>query len=294
MERGCPAARANRRPVQEVDVSLIQATMRPGEILAGVVSIEGPGDPVVQLTFQGEEVLAASSTAFNYVVPFFEIATTVDCSAGPAEFHFELPQALPPTYFSSDIRCLYCLKARRKGIPGFLGLKREAIRRINIPMLAPPYDGAQEQHWFVLKAGGAELEVSLDSVVVVAGASLTGELLLRQVSDEPMPTCFSFRLAAIEEVTKSGYYHRRVSGLQTYEVRPEEGMTYPLQGFFEFPIGLDDPASGDWHTFKVHYGFRVGAMLADGNEVRQSLPVLIRREPSPRHDSEDGPGISPL
>ncbi len=267
--------------------------MRPGETLAGVVSIAGSGESVVQLTFQGEEVLAASSTAFNYVLPFFEISTSVDCSNGPAEFQFELPQALPPTYFSQDLRCLYCLKARRKGIPSFLGMKREAIRRLNIPMLAAHNDGAQEQHWFVMKAGGAELEVRLDSVVVTSGQSVTGELLLSQVSDEPMPTCLSFRLAAIEEVTKSGYYHRKVSGLQTHEVRPEEGMTYPLQGFFEFPISLDSPASGEWHSFKVHYGFRVGAILADGQEIRQSLPVLVQREPALRHE-EVFRGINPF
>lgn len=280
--------------MNELDIDLIQATMWPGDTLAGVVRIEGPGDPLVHLTFQGEEVLSASSIAMS-VVPFFELSATLDCSSGPADFHFALPPELPPSYFSTDLRCHYVLKARRKGaaaglIPGF---RRDAIKSIQIPVLPTEDRESSEQHWCVLQAGGAELELRLDSVAIEAGTSLTGELLLKRVSDGPLPTELTFRFASIEEVTKKGHFHRKVTSLQTHEVKPEEGMEYPIGGFFEFPLPADSPTSGDWHTFRVHYGFRVGVTLPDGTQNRESMPIRVFRYPRELPDPDRPLGLTP-
>ena len=272
--------------MNELEIDLICATLRPGESLAGVVRIDGPGDPLVHLTLQGEEVLGASNLSFQFVLPFFEMASTVDCSEGPADFHFLLPEGLPPSYFSQDLRCLYTLKARRKGAaPGLLptllpSMKRDAIHRLHIPVLPAPSPVNQEQHWFVLPAGAVELEVRLDSCQVEPGQSLTGELVIRKVSDGPLPRCLTFRFAAIEESTKKGYHHRKVTSLQTHDITPEPDLEYPMKGFFDFPVPLDSPASGDWNTFRVHYGFRVGLTLTDGQQLRQSLPIEVCRYPA--------------
>ena len=283
--------------MNEVEIDLIQATMRPGETLSGVVHVHGSGEPLVHLTLQGEEVLGAGNLAFQYVVPFLELATTVDCSQGPAPFQFVLPDDLPPTYFSHDLRCLYVLKARRKGTGSSIPLfRRDAIKRISIPVLALEGKAAGEQHWFVLPAGGVELEVRLDSCQVEPGRSLTGELKIRKVSDGPLPTSLTFRFAAIEESTEKKYSHRKVTSLQTQDIPlgsaagnsnalsresiPEGELEYPMQGFFEFPIELNSPASGQWNTFKVHYGFRVGITLSNGEQVRQSLPIEVCRYPA--------------
>lgn len=266
--------------MEELELEVVQAALRPGDTLAGLVRIAGAGDRWVQVTLQGEEVLSANSMAFNYVLPFFEVSTTLDCSQGPADFHFALPEQLPPTYFSQDLRCLYQLKARRKGAPGLLpGFRRDAIRRIQIPLLPAAVDPSQQQHWFVLKGGGVELEVRLDQVEVEPGASLTGELEVRRAGDGPLPRLLTFRFAAIEEVTQKGYFHRQVLSLQTQDIEPDSEMQLPYRGLFEFPVPNDAPTSGDWHTFRVHYGFRVGMTFPDGQAVRESLPILIQRYP---------------
>jgi hypothetical protein len=267
--------------MNEIEIDLICATLRPGETLAGVVRIEGPGEPLVHLTLQGEEVLGAGNLSFQFVLPFFEMASSVDCSAGPADFHFLLPEGLPPSYHSPDIRCLYHLKARRKGAaPSVFGFKRDAIHRLHIPVLPAPGTPHQDQHWFVLPAGGVELEVRLDSCQVEPGQSLTGELEIRKVGEGPLPRCLTFRFAAIEESTKKGYNHRKVTSLQTHDITPEPELEYPMKGFFEFPIPLDSPASGEWNSFRVHYGFRVGLTLSDGQQLRQSLPIEVCRYPA--------------
>jgi hypothetical protein len=285
--------------LNELEIDLIQATMWPGDTLAGVVRIDGPGDPLVHLTFQGEEVLSANSMAFHYVLPFFELSATLDCSSGPADFHFALPEQLPPSYFSTDLRCHYVLKARRKNaatglIPGF---RRDAIQKMHIPVLPTENREGSEQHWAVLRAGGAELELRLDSIAVDAGSSLAGELLLKQVNDGPMPTALTFRFAAIEEVTKKGYFHRKVVSLQTHDVKPEKDMEFPIGGFFEFPLPPDSPTSGEWHTFRVHYGFRVGMSMPDGTQVRESLPINVFRYPRDLPQPawpERGVGLNPI
>ncbi|MBN9415843.1 hypothetical protein ABS71_16540 [bacterium SCN 62-11] len=267
--------------MNEIEIDLITATMRPGDTLSGVVHVHGAGEPLVHLTLQGEEVLGAGNLGFQYVVPFFELTATVDCSEGPAAFQFVLPKDLPPTYFSQDLRCLYVLKARRKGAgTGLPFFRRDAIHRINIPVLALEGTANREQHWFVLPAGGVELEVRLDSCQVEAGQALTGELKINKVSDGPLPRSLSFRFAAIEESTQKEYNHRKVTSLQTQDITPEAELEYPMQGFFEFPIDLSAPASGQWNTFKVHYGFRVGMTLSNGEQVRQSLPIEVCRYPA--------------
>ncbi len=267
--------------MNEIEIDLITATMRPGDTLSGVVRVHGAGEPLVHLTLQGEEVLGAGNLAFQYVVPFFELAATVDCSQGPASFQFVLPKDLPPTYFSQDLRCLYVLKARRKGAgSGLPFLRRDAIQRINIPVLALEGGANKEQHWFVLPAGGVQLEVRLDSCQVEAGQSLTGELKISKVSDGPLPASLTFRFAAIEESTQKEYNHRKVTSLQTHDIVPEPELEYPMQGFFDFPLDLSAPASGEWNTFKVHYGFRVGLTLSNGEQVRQSLPIEVCRYPA--------------
>ncbi|MBS2039344.1 hypothetical protein JST97_30445 [bacterium] len=275
--------------MNEIEIDLIQGTLRPGETLSGVVRVHGSGEPLVHLTLQGEEVLGAGNLAFQYVVPFFELTSTIDCSQGPAPFQFVLPDSLPPTYFSQDLRCLYVLKARRKGAGSALPFfKRDAIHRINIPILPLEGTANREQHWFVLPAGGVELEVRLDSCQVEPGQSLTGELRISKVSDGPMPRSLTFRFAAIEESTQKDYNHRKVTSLQTQDITPEPDLEYPMQGFFEFPVDLNSPASGQWNTFKVHYGFRVGLTLSNGEQVRQSLPIEVCRYPAEVFGNSDG------
>ena len=272
--------------MNELDIDLICATLRPGETLSGVAHISGPGESLVHLTLQGEEVLGASNLSFQFVLPIFEMGTTVDCASGPAEFHFLLPEGLPPSYHSHDLRCVYLLKARRKGAsPGLLPnllptMKRDAIHRMHVPVLPAPSEQTQSQHWFVLPAGGVELEVRLDSCQVEPGQSLTGELEIRKVSDGPLPRCLTFRFASIEESTQKGYPHRKVTSLQTHDITPEPELEYPMRGFFEFPIPLDAPSSGEWNTFCVHYGFRVGLTLSDGQQLRESLPIEVCRFPA--------------
>lgn len=267
--------------MNEIEIDLIQATLRPGDTLEGVVRVQGPGDPLVHLTLQGEEVLGAGNLGFQYLVPFFEVAATIDCSQGPSEFHFLLPEGVPPTYFSADLRCLYNLKARRKDAAKGLipGLRRDAIHRLHIPVLAAHSEVNAQQHWFVLPAGGVELEVRLDSCQVEPGQSLTGELQIRKVSDGPLPRLLTFRFAAIEESSQKSYHHRKVTSLQTHDITPEPDLEYPMQGFFEFPIDIDAPSSGQWNTFRVHYGFRVGLTLANGEQFRESLPIEVCRFP---------------
>lgn len=267
--------------MNEIEIELVQGSLRPGDTLSGVVHVQGPGQPLVHLTLQGEEVLGASNLGFRHVVPFFESSCTINCSQGPASFKFSLPENLPPTYFSQDLRCLYVLKARRKRsatrLPFF---SRDTIHRINIPLLATESTAPREQHWFVLPAGGVELEVRLDSCQVEPGQSLSGELRISKVSDGPLPQLLSFRFAAIEESTQKDYHHRKVTSLQTHDIIPEPDLEYPMQGFFEFPIDLSAPASGEWNTFKVHYGFRVGLTLSNKEQVRQSLPIKVCRYPA--------------
>lgn len=252
---------------------------------------------MVHLSLQGEEILSAGSIAFSYVLPFFESSTVLDCSQGPAEFHFLLPESAPATYFSQDLRCLYVLKARRKGAAAGLlpGLRRDAIKKIDIPVLAAPTDANLEQHWFVLEGDGTELEVRLDSTHVEPGGSFTGELVLRRRKPGPLPKQLTFRFAAIEESTKKGYYHRKVTSLQTRDIEPEEGLEYPLQGFFEFQVPSDAAASGQWNMFRVHYGFRVGMTLATGEQVRKSLPIIVCRHPQEYREAPVPPtyGLNP-
>lgn len=266
--------------MNEVEIDLIQGALRPGDSLSGVVRTQGPGDSLVHLTFQGEEMLAASQLT-SQVLPFFEVTHSLDCSTGTAEFHIPLPGELPPSYHSHDLRCQYTLKGRRKGaVAGLLpGFRRDAIHRIHIPVLAPHREPEQTQHWFVLAAGGVELEVRLDSLQVEPGQSLTGELQLRQVKEGPMPQSLTFRFAAIEESKFPNYKHRKVMGLQTNDITPEPDLAYPFQGLFEFPIDRDAPASGEWHSFRVHYGFRVGLTLQDGQSFRESMPIEVCRFP---------------
>lgn len=274
--------------MKELEIDLVQAALRPGDSLVGVVRTEGPGDRLVHLSLQGEEILSANSIAFNYVLPFFESSLTLDCSQGPADFHFLLPETAPPTYFSQDLRCLYVLKGRRKGAAAGLlpGLRRDAIKKIDIPVLSAPVDANLEQHWFVLEGDGTELEVRLDSTHVEPGQSFTGELMLRRRKPGPLPKNLTFRFAAIEESTKSGYYHRKVTSLQTRDIVPEEEFEYPLQGFFEFHVPSDAAASGQWNMFRVHYGFRVGMTLANGEQVRKSLPIIVCRYPQATSEFE--------
>ena len=274
--------------MRELEIDLIQATLRPGDTLAGVVRTTGAGEPLVQLTLQGDEELGASSLAYSYVYPFFERALTLDCSAGPADFQINLPDDLPASYVSHDLRCRYVLKARRRGgAPGLLpGLRRDAIARMAIPVMSvlhPGEDDLGEQHWCQLRSGGVELEVRLDAVVVETGARLTGELLLTRKSEGAVPRSLSFRLAAIEESTNGSFPHRKVTSLQTHEVHPEEEL--PLRGLFEFPIDVDAPHSGEWNNFSVRYGFRVGMKFPDGTEARESFNILVTRQPHPMLDA---------
>jgi len=271
--------------VQDFEVELIQATLRGGETLSGLVRLLKPGANEVQVSLHGEEQIFPNTLQLqHYVLPFFELQKTlVFGESGVCEFHLPLPKDLPPTYYSQDLRCLYTLKVRRQGPPGFFGFHRDIIYRLNIPVLHPdPEESAKFSlgHVFEINSLGIQLKVHLEQVEVEPGQALRGELFLNRASEVPLPDLIRFRLAAIEELTRDGHFHRKVLAIQTHEVKPEEGMTYPLQALFEFPIHWDTPSSGEWHSFTVHHGFRISLLLPNGQELRESLPIRVVRRTS--------------
>lgn len=263
--------------MKEIELELDRQALRPGEVLSGRVL--GPGRPGEQLTLslQGEEVLSAANIAFSYVLPIVDERLEVRPTPEGVPFSFTLPDHAPPTYASQELRCQYFLKLRRLG--GLLG--RETIRRFHMSVLPPEPAPEAEPLTVSLTHAPVTVDVVLDRTNLCIGESLTGELVISRTDDQaPLPRLLSFRFAAIEEAVEPGYSHREVVWLDTHDVTPDAELTFPIRGLFEFPIPEHAPFSGEWATFRVHWGFRIGMKLADGTDVRESAPVnVFRRYP---------------
>lgn len=260
--------------MKEIELELDRQTLRPGEVLSGRVL--GPGRPGEQLTLslQGEEVLSAANIAFSYVLPIVDERLEVRPTPEGSPFSFTLPDHAPPTYASQELRCQYFLKLRRLG--GLLG--RETIRRFHMSVLPPEPEPEPEPLALNLTHSPVSVDVQLDRTNLCTGESLTGELLISRTDESaPLPRQLSFRFAAIEEAVEPGYSHRAVVWLETHDVIPDPELTFPIKGMFEFPIPEGAPFCGEWATFRVHYGFRIGIKLADGTDVRESAPINVYR-----------------
>lgn len=265
----------------DIDIELSRQALHPGEKVSGRLTIQGASHfKKLSVSLQGEEVLGANSIVRSFILPVVEESLTL-AENGTAEeptsfpFEFEMPEYAPPSYASENLRCQYSLKAHlRRG-----GFHRDLIRRYHLTVLPPEvreaYSAPRE---FIIEEGPVRLTARLDRTSLPSGESLVGSLLLDRLEEGvELPSRITFRLAAIEESTEAGYHHRQVLWLETHDVEPDENAEYPLAGFFEFPIREDAPFSGSWNTFRVHYGFRVGMYLANGEHVRESLPVRVYR-----------------
>lgn len=267
--------------MKEIELELDRQTLRPGEVLSGRVF--GPGRPGEQLTLslQGEEVLSADNIAFSYVLPMVDERFEVRPNPEGCPFSFTLPGHSPPSYASQELRCQYFLKLRRLG--GLLG--RETIRRFHMSVLPPEPPTEPEPLLVTLSQPPVSVEVQLDRTNLCTGESLTGELVISRTDDTaPLPRMLSFRFAAIEEAVEPGYTHRKVVWLETHDVVPDPELVFPVRGMFEFPIPEEAPFSGEWATFRVHYGFRIGVKLADGTDVRESAVVNVFRRYAARRE----------
>ncbi|MBI3926752.1 MAG: hypothetical protein HY319_14525 [Armatimonadetes bacterium] len=272
------------RPNIELDID--RQTLRPGDELSGVLSVSGVGQHRgFSLSLQGEEVLGADNIVRSYVLPVLDEKLVAleggdPAIAEPHPFFFLLPADTPPSYSSQEFRCQYCLKARVRS--GW----RDTIQRYHLTILPPqtaeeaqPEDGAHE---LVLEEEQLKLTARLERTSIPTGGRMAGTLVLSRTGESaPPPGRLTFRFAAIEEATEPGYYYRKVLWLGTHEVQPEPEAEFPIGGYFEFALPDDAPFSGEWNTFKVHYGFRVGMILPSGRHVRQSLPIRVYRVYSP-------------
>lgn len=266
--------------MRELELEVERQLLFPGEKIRGSVSIDGPGDKMVSVTLQGEEV-HRYNLGPDVIVPFLEESKEIDCTDGPAYFEFVVPENSKPSYTSKDLRCGYILKARRaKALPGFLpGMRRDAIHRLNLTVAADQVEVDDRQHWFALEHGPVRLEVRLDQLAVYAGESVTGEFALStREPDALLPKEITIHFAAIEESLDGGKSYRRVIWKEVERIVPPLEDGYPLKALFEFSVPLDSPDSGRWHIFQLFYGFRVGMTLANGKHLRESLNIEVRRD----------------
>lgn len=278
----------------ELELEVERQSVHAGEEVRGRVTLRGVSSyRDLTVTLQGEEVLDAGNLVRSYVYPVMaESRRLAGDGETPAEgefaFAFPLPREIHPSYASSRIRCRYLLKARLKA--GGL-MPREVIQRLHLTVL-PPFLEEQPAtpHDLVIEEGGLRLEAHLERTTLASGESLRGSLLLDRETDEvPLPTRLTFRLAAIEESTEPGFRHRQALWVQSHEVEPTPRTEFPLWGTFEFPVDRDAPFTGEWNTFRLHYGFRVGMNLPGGRQVRRSLPIRVYRRYIP---AREGLGIA--
>lgn len=284
----------------KLELTVDRQTLRPGEGLAGTVELRGyPRGIKVTVSLQGEEIVGANHLFRSYVLPLVEQTHQFESSGEKVQsepFTFELPDKVPPSYASWDLRCQYFLKARAR--PRLL----EEISRLHLTVL-PPDDPWIEVNAteMVVENNGIKLLAQVDSPHITTGDQVRGELLMSQEeAAAQLPERISFRLAAIEESKVSDY--RKVLWVQSHDIEPTQEAVLPINGFFEFPVDETAPFSGEWNLFRVHYGLRVGLTPAGGGrEERQSLPIQVYRsyEPvreSPRRSdrrSDQGTGLNP-
>ncbi len=261
----------------EIDIFFDRQAVSPGEFVEGKLVIENlqENDKVV-VSFQGEETLGANNIVRSYVLPILEEQRIFETTTGTNEFEFKfpVPTDAPPTYGSRDIRCHYHVKVHVKR-----SWFRDLIRRYNVAVtpkkVEPPSAVPTELQ---LTDGPVRCITRLNTTSLFTGESLAGSLLVESDHENaPLPTKLTFRFAAIEESLERGYRHREVVWLETHDVEPDEEMVLPISGLFEFPIDRQGPFSGNWNTFKVHYGFRVGMYLPGGRHVRESLPIRVTK-----------------
>lgn len=270
----------------DVDLYVERQSVMPGEEIRGRVTVSGISTyKSLSLSLQGEEVLGAGSLVRSFVYPVLDevrnFGAPIQASDFVQPFAFRIPETAPPSYASRDLRCQYFLKARLQ-MGGRMGLGRlggDTIKRLHLTVLPSDADAAAgRSRELVLDEGGVRLVAVLDDVSVRTGESLRGHLQLhRDGEDTELPTRLTFRLAAIEESLAPSYTHREVLWVQTHDVEPNPDMEFPIEGLFEFPVPEDAPFSGDWTSFRIHYGFRVGMNLRGGRQIRESLPIEVHR-----------------
>ncbi len=268
----------------DFEVDLDRQVLQPGEEVIGWVTLGGPEVKKVELVFQGEEILGANDVGHTLIQPVVDEKLTISAGGdlGRVEFRFPVPENLPPTYASRDIRCVYSVKA---SVPrGFM--RRTWIRKLHLTILPRAEEG--------LQALPVDLEVEhddlrliahLNSTVVLTGESVEGTLLLeRKKADAKLPKKLSFRLAAIEKSLEKFFPHREVLTLETNDITVDPELDLPLVGDFEFPIHEASEPSGRWNTFEVDYGFRVVMIDHTGKDFRKSIPITIYRDLKLRRD----------
>ena len=264
----------------KIDLAVDRQTLRPGEGITGTVELRDyPKGVKVTVSLQGEEIVGANHLFRSYVLPLLEDSYTFQSTGEKVQsepFSFNLPDKIPPSYASWDLRCQYFLKARAR--PRIL----EEISRLHLTVLPPadPWLEANSKE-MVVEKGGVKLIAHVEAPHVYTGELVRGELLLSQEeANAQLPERISFRLAAIEESKVSDY--RKVLWLQSHDIEPTNAAEMPINGFFEFPVDETAPFTGEWNLFRVHYGFRVGMTPAGGGrEERQSLPIQVYRAYEP-------------
>lgn len=214
-----------------------------------------------------------------YITPVADEKLTIKREEGlfeRREFRLTVPDEVPPSFATRDIRCQYAVKAIARG--GFW--KRSRIRQLQVTIL-PALQEELRPLPLELEVEHPELSllVSLDQAVVLSGDTLSGSLVLdKRVEGARLPQSMSFRLAAIIESLDPFFSHREVLSLQTKDVKVDPEFVMPFMGVFDFPIPTTAEPSGTWNTFQVHYGFRVVLCDHDGKDYRRSAFIRVLRD----------------
>lgn len=261
----------------ELDRQVVQA----GDEIVGWITVRGEDVELIEVAFQGEEILGANDITHSYVLPVAdEKMEFKERELERREFRLKVPDDAPPSYSTRALRCQYAVKATIKR--GFW--RRNLLRKLHVTVMPAFAEG--------LTVMPEELEVDhvdirliarLDQNVVLTGESVSGTLLFeKKVEDAKLPTKLSFAFAAIEESIEEGYKHREVLSLESKEIEVDPELELPFTGFFDFPVSEHAEPSGTWNMFKVHYGFRVAFYDQEGKDHRQSTMVRVVRDVQPR------------
>jgi hypothetical protein len=261
----------------QLDLDVERQAVLPGEELTGSLLLDGVSSyRSLSVSLQGEEVIGANSIVGAFVFPLFDHVQRLSGTGSVFPFSFTLPKNAPPSYSSSDLRCQYFLKARLQ-----IGLGHEQIRRLHITLLPQP---APENPGDILTASveeaGATLNLEIPACSVANGDTLAAAWTLHASAERP--SRINLQLAAIEETTRKPQ-HRKVLWVQDQHLDISAD-----QGAVLFPIPRDAPFSGDWNTFRVHYGFRASMSFASGKQTRASLPIHVYRHYIPAQPAELG------
>ena len=265
----------------DIELDVERQVLLPGETLTGTVRSPGHPDDEIRLTLRGEEAFRPY-VGWDSVTPVHEQMTIVQCVGGEASFSFVLPVELKPSYASDQLRCSYSLKAAPTQKHS---LFRKGDAQLHLSLLPRTVDFEKATHSLLLETEAIKLEVGLDQVSLEAGEPLTGSFLLTRLNlDSPLPKSLTFSLACIEESLAKK--HRKVLWRVEDAVQPTLDMEYPLLGAFEFPIAANSPTTGDWHSFKVHVGFRFRVDWGDRDQ-RESLPIQLFHPLRPQEPWEE-------